>query len=99
MSATLTVVVRLRAREGMEDRVRNELIGLLGPTREEEGCVNFDLHRAEDDPGLFLVHENWTSADALARHFDMPYLRAWVAKADDLLAEPMELTRWIRIES
>lgn len=94
MTEKLTVVVRLRARAGMEDRVRQELVALLEPTRREEGCINFDLHQAVDDPGLFLVYENWMGEDDLARHFEMPYLRAWVAKADDLLAEPMELTRW-----
>lgn len=97
MSEKLTVVVRLRARAGMEGRVRQELLDLLEPTRAEGGCINFDLHEAVDDAGLFLVHENWVSEDDLARHFEMPYLKAWVAKAGDLLAEPMELTRWRRI--
>lgn len=97
MSEKLTVVVRLRALAGMEERVRRELLDLLGPTRMESGCLNFDLHEAEDDPGLFLVHENWVGEDDLVRHFEMPYLKAWVAKADGLLAEPMELTRWRQI--
>ncbi|MGH7563355.1 MAG: putative quinol monooxygenase [Gemmatimonadota bacterium] len=97
MSEKLTVVVRIRARAGMEDQVRLELLDLLDPTREEEGCINFDLHQAEEDPRLFLVHENWMSEEALARHFEKPYLRAWVAKAEELLAEPMDLTRWHRI--
>jgi quinol monooxygenase YgiN len=97
MNHTLTVVVRLKARAGMEDQVRAELQSLLQPTRAEPGCINFDLHEAEKRPGLFLVHENWKSEEDLRRHFEMPYLRAWVAKADGLLAEPMELTRWHRV--
>jgi quinol monooxygenase YgiN len=97
MNNTLTVVVRLKAIAGMEDQVRAELQKLLEPTRAEPGCVNFDLHEAAEDSGLFLVHENWKSEEDLRRHFEMPYLRAWVAKADGLLAEPMELTRWRRI--
>lgn len=97
MGEKLTVVVRLRARAGMEERVRKELVDLLGPTRAESGCINFDLHQASEDPGTFLVHENWVSEDDLSRHFEMPYLRAWVAKADELLAEPMQLTRWRQI--
>jgi quinol monooxygenase YgiN len=97
MRNTLTVVVRLRARAGMEDQVREELEKLLGPTRAEPGCINFDLHEAAETRGLFLVHENWTSEEDLRRHFEMPYLRAWIAKADGLLAEPMELTRWHRV--
>ena len=55
MSEKLTVVVRIRARAGMEESVREELLDLLGPTRHEAGCINFDLHQAEGDPSLFLV--------------------------------------------
>ena len=97
MNNTLTVVVRLKARAGMEDQVREELQKLLEPTRAEPGCINFDLHEAAESPGLFLVHENWKSEGDLRRHFEMPYLRSWIVKADALLAEPMELTRWHRV--
>ena len=97
MDGKLTVVVRLRARPGMEERVRKELLDLLEPTRAERGCIKLDLNEADEDRGTFLVHENWVSEDDLSRHFEMPYLRAWVAKADGLLAEPMQLTRWRRI--
>ncbi|HUP02202.1 MAG TPA: putative quinol monooxygenase [Gemmatimonadota bacterium] len=98
MSASLTVVVRIKAKPGAEERVEQELRKLLPPTRREEGCINFDLHQSVDDAALFLVHENWVSEEDLGRHFEMPYIRSWIAQADALLAEPMELTRWHRID-
>lgn len=94
MSEKLTVVVRLRAKPGEEQRVEGELSALLAPTRAEPGCINFDLHRSEDDPSLFLVHENWESEAHLNEHFRTPHIEAWLAVADSVLAEPMELTRW-----
>lgn len=97
MSNRLTIVVRIKAKAGMESRVQQKLTKLLAPTRAEQGCINFDLHRAADDPSLFLVHENWISDEALQKHFAMPYLRAWLADAEALLAAPMELTRWYRV--
>ena len=36
----ITVVVRIGAKPGLEPRVRQELSGLLGPTRREKGCIN-----------------------------------------------------------
>jgi quinol monooxygenase YgiN len=97
MSALLTVVVRIRAKAGCELQVRQELLELLSPTRAEDGCINFDLHEAVGDAGLFLVHENWTSEEVLSRHFETPYIQAWLSQAASLLAEPMELTRWYRV--
>jgi quinol monooxygenase YgiN len=45
-SNQVTVVVRLRAKPGMETRVRQELANLLAPTRQERGCINFDMHES-----------------------------------------------------
>ena len=51
----VTVIVRIRARPGMERWVDEELLSLLAPTRAEEGCLNYDMHRAVKDGALFLV--------------------------------------------
>jgi quinol monooxygenase YgiN len=98
MSSPLTVIVRITAKPGLEDRVKEELRRLLAPTRVEPGCLNFDLHQAIGDATRFLVHENWTGEAALNRHFEMPYIQAWLGQAEALLAEPMELTRWARVD-
>ena len=90
----LTVVVRLKAKPGMEARVREELASLLAPTRREQGCLNYDMHESPDDPSLFLFHENWTSRADLDRHLGTPHLRRWLGIADSLLAEPMQLGLW-----
>ena len=46
----VTVIDRLKAKAGKEAQVRQELFSLLGPTRAEEGCINFDMHDAPNDP-------------------------------------------------
>ncbi len=97
MSEQLTIVVCIKAKHGKEEQVKQKLVKLLAPTRAEPGCMNFDLHQAAEDASLFLVHENWLSAAELKRHFEMPYLRAWLDHAQNLLDVPMELTRWRKI--
>jgi len=94
----VTVVVRIKAKPGMEARVRQELLNLLVPTRAERGCINFDMHQAPNDASLFLFHENWVSEDDLKRHFETPHIKGWIQRAEALLAEPMELTRWHKVE-
>lgn len=94
----VTVVVRMKAKTGMEVRVRQELINLLKPTRGERGCINFDMHQAPNDPSLFLFHENWVSEENLKRHFKTPHIKRWIEEAKALLATPMELTRWRKVD-
>ena len=93
----VTVVVRIKAKPGMEDLVDQELRAILAPTRSEKGCLNFDMHRAPEDPALFLFHENWTSRADLDRHLAAPHITRWIERAEKLLAEPMDLTLWRRV--
>jgi quinol monooxygenase YgiN len=91
---TLTVIARIKAKAGLEDLVRQELLALLPPTRSEEGCINYDLHQSVDDGSVFLFHETWGSDDALKRHFETPHLKALSEKAGELLDAPVEITLW-----
>lgn len=94
----VTVIVRLKSKPGKEARVKQELHNLLAPTRAENGCLNYDMHQSPTDPSLFLFHENWTSEDDLKRHFESPHIKRWIQLAEVLLAEPLELTLWHRVD-
>lgn len=94
----VTVVVRLKAKAGKEAQVRQELFSLLAPTRAEQGCLNFDMHEDPNNPALFLFHENWTNEDRLKQHFETPHIKRWIKLAETLLAEPLDLTKWRKVD-
>jgi quinol monooxygenase YgiN len=81
----VTQIVILRAREGQETLLEAELRALVGPSRKEEGCLTFDLHRSVDTPGAFLLHEVWASRDAHTDHMHTPHFLRWNAGKDALL--------------
>jgi quinol monooxygenase YgiN len=92
--AKLTVVARIKAKQGMEARVKKELLALVAPTRKESGCLNYDLHQDLDDKSAFVFYENWRSKKDLDKHLKMPYLQALLGKVDQILAQPVEITLW-----
>jgi quinol monooxygenase YgiN len=94
----VTVVARIKARPGMEEAVRSELLALVAPTTKESGCINYYLHQAADDRTLFLFYENWCSRRDLDEHLDRPHLQAFLGKSDALLAEPVDISLWEMIE-
>ena len=94
---TLTVVATIKAKPGKEAALRQELLALIPTTRQEPGCINYDLHQAVDNPAHFLFHENWNSKQHLDDHLARPHLQALLAKAPELLAEPPQITLWERI--
>jgi quinol monooxygenase YgiN len=92
----ITLIVILRAREGQETLLEAELRALAGPSRREEGCLTYSLHRAIDTPGALLLHEVWASREAHTEHTHTPHFLRWNARKDALLAS-REANFWKQI--
>src|SRR5579863_326595 len=82
----VTLIVQLRPREGQEMLLEAELRALVGPTRKEDGCLTYDLHRSSDGPSAFLLHEVWASREAHTKHTNTSHFLRWNARKDALLA-------------
>lgn len=90
----ITVVAQIKAREGMEDTVKQELLALLGPTRSEKGCIKYELHQSVENKSLFMFYEQWASKKDLDEHVHTPHMKAHMQKARDLFSEPPRITLW-----
>jgi quinol monooxygenase YgiN len=84
--SAVTLVVILRAKEGQELLLEAELRALIAPTRREDGCLTYDLHRALEIPSAFLLHEVWATRDHHRLHTKTPHFLRWDARKDALLA-------------
>jgi quinol monooxygenase YgiN len=93
----LTVVAEMLAKPGKEDELAIQLTALVEPSRKEEGCVQYDLHRSTSEPGRFVFYENWTSPEILDRHSKSAHIAAFRSVAADLLAEPARILLYSRI--
>jgi quinol monooxygenase YgiN len=63
-----TLVVRMTAPEGEQDRAQ-ELIRRLGEaSRQEPGVVHYIAHRDPEDPRVFLMYEQYRDKAAFEEH-------------------------------
>lgn len=70
---------------GREQELENELHTLLSPTREEPGCLAYELHRDPDHSGRFLLYEKFRDQTALDTHLATPHFRQFSAyRAQDI---------------
>jgi quinol monooxygenase YgiN len=92
----VALVVMMHAKPGQELLLQAELSALVRPTRHEEGCILYDLHRSTDVPGDFLFYEIWASREAHGAHKQTPHFLRWNARKDTLLAS-RESTFWKKI--
>jgi quinol monooxygenase YgiN len=81
----VTVVARVVAKKGAVESVRCELLKLVAPTRDEEGCLEYRLHQDHEDPAVFIFYENWESEACLTRHMESVHFKAYVSAVDGLL--------------
>ncbi len=91
----LSIVAIITAAEGQEEFIKDEVLKLVPITREEEGCLGYDLHQDNQNSASFVFYENWTSADALKAHLNNDHMQRFVKVTEGALAEfkVIELTK------
>ncbi|HEY5346289.1 MAG TPA: putative quinol monooxygenase [Verrucomicrobiae bacterium] len=93
----ITVVATFHAKPGKETELKEALIDLVAPTRQEAGCLNYDLHASPEDPAKFLFHENWMSKTHLDAHLKNTHIQILLPRLDELCTEFPEIKIWERI--
>ncbi len=69
----IVVIAAMHARAGKEKELGEVLKGLIEPTREEAGCIQYDLHISVEDPAQYAFYERWDDQAALDLHVKTPH--------------------------
>jgi quinol monooxygenase YgiN len=93
--APIIINVHFQAAPGHEKELGGQLHALVAPTREEPGCLVYELHLDPEDPGKFMFYEKFTSQAALDQHLTAPYFKRFQSylKANDPIAA-QTVTKW-----
>ncbi len=70
------LVAEVKAKVGEEENVKKALVAMVAPTREEPGCLCYNLHQSKVDPTKFMFYEQWASQEALDTHGKTPHMAA-----------------------
>jgi quinol monooxygenase YgiN len=55
-------------------------------TQEDAGCLYYRFHESIDEPGAYVLVEEWTDADALAAHIAQPHVEQYRKASAELVA-------------
>ena len=83
--AELHVVAVLKAKEGKESIVRDAMQSIVGPSRQDKGCIRYDLYEAQGASGTLVNLETWASQEDLNEHMKSPHLGAAFGSAGEAL--------------
>ncbi|AHV92728.1 putative quinol monooxygenase [Bordetella holmesii] len=90
----LHVIASFAARPESFKQVRELLISLIEPIRQDPGCIQCDLVTSADRPLELLFVEQWRGAPELERHLADPGIASVVQQAAPMLARPFSLERF-----
>jgi quinol monooxygenase YgiN len=93
MESKLFIFARFHVRGGSEQEAVEALREVLGPTREETGCLNIHLYRSVRDPRLFYVYSDWTDEAAFDHHTSLPHTVRFIERIKTLVDQRIEVTR------
>ncbi|OZI77101.1 putative quinol monooxygenase [Bordetella genomosp. 12] len=93
----LHVIASFTSRPESIDEVRDLLIGLVEPIRNDPGCIQCDLVSREGNELELLFIEQWHGPQELDRHLADPHIAAVVQRAAPLLARPFSLDRFTAV--
>ncbi len=89
----LFIFARFHARDGMEGAIEDVMREMLGPVREEKGCLAIEVFRSTRDPKLFYVHSSWVDEAAFDLHGALPHTRRFIDQVEPLIDHELVVTR------
>jgi quinol monooxygenase YgiN len=91
---TLRVIARLVAFPDKVAELKSLLLSIMEPTRQEAGCIKYELLQNHADPTDFTFVEEWESAALLEQHLASTHIQAAVKKLDGLAVAPPNICRY-----
>jgi quinol monooxygenase YgiN len=73
------------------DEVRGVMLAAQARVREQPGCVSYTFAETLDDPGHFLVLQEWRDRDALDEHYRSSVFADYQAQIADRLIRSSQL--------
>ena len=77
-----------------ETAVTDTTVRVIEPTREESGCIGYELLGNLEDPREFTFVEQWEGESALEAHFSTDHIAGAVRKFPQLLAQELDLRKY-----
>jgi quinol monooxygenase YgiN len=91
------IFAKFHALEGKQREATEALEEVLGPTRNEPGCIRIHAFRSIRDGHLFYIHSTWKDEEAFENHAQLPHTVRFRKRMETLIAHAFEVNRTERI--
>lgn len=82
------VIARAQVRPEMRENFIEAAGACVAATRQEAGCLAYDMYESLTVPGAFVAVEQWENETAINAHFLLPHTAAFLEAAAGCVTAP-----------
>jgi len=87
----ISVIVNETIKEGQLGAFLEYMREMIALTKEEDGCIAYDLYEATDGSGEIVMVELWESQESLDAHIQSEHFKRLIPGTDVFKAEPTKV--------
>ncbi len=87
----IVLIARLKVKADKVEEAKAAALAIVTDSRNETGCINYDIHQSIEDETVFLWHETWKNKEAMDEHFETPFFKGFFAIVNEIAAEPPQI--------
>lgn len=96
----IVVIATLTIKPGSLEALRPHAEACIAATRQEKGCISYDLNASLTDPDTLVFVEKWEQREDLTAHSKQPHLVDWRnASAPHLVSRVIEIIHPEKVET
>lgn len=93
----IKVMATLISKADTVEDTKAALSSLVAPTRDEAGCISYELFQSDADPTEFVTVEEWSDQASIDAHMGSDHIAAALAAAPDILAADPKITNYTKV--
>ncbi|MGI4821653.1 MAG: putative quinol monooxygenase [Janthinobacterium lividum] len=86
----VTVIWEAQAKAGKAAEMKSLITGVITGARNEVGCLDYEAHEVEGQPGTFIIWERWENKAALDRHYSSAQMIEKIPQMMELIEGSIE---------
>jgi quinol monooxygenase YgiN len=87
----IIVTAMMYVKPGNKDAFILEAKDLISATRQEEGCISYNLLASTEDDDVLVMLERWEDMDSLDKHMETRHFKQFGATIKHLLAKEIDI--------
>ncbi len=96
----IVLIATLTMKPGSLEALRPHAEACIAATRQEKGCILYDLHLSLTDPEKLVFVEKWETREDLTAHSKQPHLAKWRdASGPHLVSRKIEIIHPDKVET